>query len=79
MNGVWLIQGDKTTVSRMEMKDKVMARDYKVRVNFGGFIGAEEVYEVYATDEDDAIEQARELALDDCSFEIDEEDVEEED
>ena len=63
----------------MEMKDKVMARDYKVRVNFGGFIGAEEVYEVYATDEDDAIEQARELALDDCSFEIDEEDVEEED
>ena len=56
-----------------------MARDYKVRVNFGGFIGAEEVYEVYATDEDDAIEQARELALDDCSFEIDEEDVEEED
>ena len=29
-----------------------MARDYKVRVNFGGFIGAEEVYEVYATDEE---------------------------
>lgn len=56
-----------------------MARDYKVRVNFGGFIGAEEVYEVYATDEDDAIEQARELALDDCSFEIDEEDDEDED
>lgn len=56
-----------------------MARDYKVRVNFGGFIGVEEVYEVYATDEDDAIEQARELALEDCSFEIDEEDDEEED
>ncbi len=56
-----------------------MAKDYKVRVNFGGFIGAEEVYEVYATDEDDAIEQARELALEDCSFEIDEEDDEEED
>lgn len=50
-----------------------MAKDYKVRVNFGGFIGAEEVYEVYATDEDDAIEQARELALEDCSFEIDDE------
>ena len=56
-----------------------MARDYKVRVNFGGFIGVEEVYEIYATDEDDAIEQARELALEDCSFEIDEEDDEEED
>ena len=56
-----------------------MAKDYKVRVNFGGFIGAEEVYEVYGTDEDDAIEQARELALEDCSFEIDEEDDEEED
>ena len=56
-----------------------MARDYKARVNFGGFIGVEEVYEVYATDEDDAIEQARELALEDCSFEIDEEDDEEED
>ena len=56
-----------------------MARDYKVRVNFGGFIGAEEVYEVYAINEIDAIEQARELALDDCSFEIDEEDDEEED
>ena len=55
-----------------------MARDYKVRVNFGGFIGVEEVYEVYATDEDDAIEQARESALEDCSFEIDEEDDEEE-
>lgn len=61
------------------MEDKVIARDYKVRVNFGGFIGVEEVYEVYATDEDDAIEQARELALEDCSFEIDEEDDEEED
>ena len=56
-----------------------MARDYTVRVNFGGFIGVEEVCEVYATDEDDAIEQARELALEDCSFEIDEEDDEEED
>ena len=56
-----------------------MAKDYKVIVNFGGFIGVEEVYEVYATDEDDAIEQARELALEDCSFEIDEEDDEEED
>ena len=76
VNGV---KHNKTTVSRMEMEDKVMARDYKVRVNFGGFVGAEEVYEVYAINEYDAIEQARDLALDDCSFEIDEEDDEEED
>ena len=54
-----------------------MAKDYKVRVNFGGFIGCDEVYEVYADNEDDAIEQARELALEDCSFEIDEDEDEE--
>ena len=56
-----------------------MAKDYKVIVNFGGYIGADTTYEVYAEDEDDAIEQARELALDDCSFEIEDEDDEEED
>lgn len=56
-----------------------MAKYYKVAVNFGGFIGCDEVYEVYATDEDDAIEQARELALEDCRFEIDDEEDEEED
>lgn len=56
-----------------------MGKDYRVRVNFGGFIGCDEIYEVYATDEDDAIEQARELALEDCSFEIDDEENEEED
>lgn len=50
-----------------------MTKDYKVRVGFGGFIGAEEVYEVYAENEDEAIELARELALEDCSFEIDDE------
>lgn len=49
-----------------------MAKDYRVRVNFGGFIGCDEVYEVYAENEEDAIEQARELALEDCRFEIDE-------
>ena len=56
-----------------------MKKDYRVRVNFGGFIGCDEIYEVYATDEDDAIEQARELALEDCSFEIDEDDEDEDD
>lgn len=54
-----------------------MAKYYKVNVNFGGFVGCDEIYEVYADDEDDAIEQARELALEDCGFEIvDEEDGE---
>lgn len=56
-----------------------MAKDYKVKVNFGGYIGCETEYEVYADDEDDAIEQARELALDDCRFEIVEDDDEWED
>ncbi len=57
-----------------------MGKDYRVTVNFGGYIGCDTTYEVYADDEDDAIEQARELALEDCSFEIeDEEDDEEED
>lgn len=56
-----------------------MEKYYKVNVNFGGFIGCDETYEVYATDEEDAIEQARELALEDCSFEIDDEENEEED
>lgn len=48
-----------------------MAKYYKVNVNFGGYIGCDNTYEVYADDEDDAIEQARELALEDCSFEVD--------
>jgi hypothetical protein len=53
-----------------------MAKYYKVKVNFGGYIGCDETYKVYAEDEDDAREQAMELALDDCYFEIvnDEED-----
>lgn len=55
-----------------------MEKYYRVRVNFGGYIGCDTEYEVYAEDEDDAIEQARELAMEDCSFEIDDEDEEEE-
>ena len=54
-----------------------MAKEYRVTVNFGGYCGCDTTYEVYATDAEDAIEQARELALDDCSFEIDDEDEEE--
>ena len=56
-----------------------MAKDYKVLVNFGGYVGCETEYEVYADDEDDAIEQARNLALEDCSFEIVDDDEDEED
>ena len=54
-----------------------MAKYYKVNVNFGGYYGCDETYEVYAENEDDAIEQARELALDECSFEIDDEEDDE--
>jgi hypothetical protein len=54
-----------------------MARDYKVTVNFGGYIGCDITYEVYAENEEDAIEQARELVLDECNFEIDDDDDEE--
>lgn len=56
-----------------------MEKMYRVTVNFGGYIGCDTTYEVYAEDEDDAIEKARELALDDCSFEINDEENEEED
>lgn len=55
-----------------------MAKYYKVNVNFGGYIGCDNTYEVYADNEDDAIEQARELALEDCSFEVDDSDDEDE-
>lgn len=55
-----------------------MAKYYTVTVNFGGYIGCDITYEVYADDEDDAIEMARELALDDCNFEINEDNEEEE-
>lgn len=55
-----------------------MEKLYKVNVNFGGFYNCDEVYEVYAENEDDALEQARELALDDCSFEIADEEEDEE-
>ena len=50
-----------------------MAKNYTVKVGFGGYFGCETTYEVYAIDEENAIEQARELALDDCSFEIEDE------
>lgn len=56
-----------------------MAKYYKVRVNFGGYIGCESVYHVFADDEDDAINEAREMAMEDCSFEIEDYDEDEED
>lgn len=54
-------------------------KTYYVSVNFGGYVGADEVYEVEANNEEDAIEEAREMALDDCSFEIVDVEDEEED
>ena len=66
-------------VDDLERRMIKIAKYYNVTVNFGGYYGCDETYEVYATDEEDAIKQARELVLDDCSFEIeDEEDDEEE-
>ena len=64
-------------VDDLERRMIKMDKYYRVTVNFGGFIGCEETYEVYATDAEDAIEQAREMALDDCSFKIEDEDEEE--
>jgi len=63
---------------RMIKEKKNMAKDYTVRVNFGGFIGCDREYVVWAENEDDAIEQAREVAMEDCSFEIDDEEDEDE-
>ena len=54
-------------------------KTYYVSVNFGGYVGIDEVYEVEANNEEDAIEEAREMALDDCSFEIVDVEDEEED
>jgi len=48
----------------MEMKT------YTIVANFNGYIGCDTTYVVEATDEDDALEQAREMALDDLSLEI---------
>lgn len=43
--------------------------DYTVEVNFGGYIGADETYEITASDEDEAIQMALEEAKDDLSIE----------
>lgn len=43
---------------------------YKVNVNFAGFIGCDEVYEVYADSEAEALEEARRMAEDDLSIDI---------
>lgn len=41
---------------------------YTIEVNFGGFIGADEEYEVDAANEDDAIDEALEMAKDDLNI-----------
>lgn len=43
--------------------------EYKVQVNFGGFIGADVEYQVYADSEEDAIILAEEEAKDDLNVE----------
>ena len=56
-----------------------MAKYYTVTVNFAGFIGCDETYEVYADDEEDAKNQALELAQADLYCEIEEDEEEDED
>ena len=43
---------------------------YIVKVNFAGFIGCDEVYEVYADSEAEALEEARRVAEDELSIDI---------
>lgn len=45
------------------------ANDYEVTVNFGGYIGADEIYNVTATDEAEAFEKAIDFAKEDLSVE----------
>ena len=44
-------------------------KTYKVSIGFAGFIGAEQEYEVDATSEDEAREEALQMAYDDLSIE----------
>ena len=44
-------------------------KTYKVSVGFAGFIGIENEYEVDATSEDEAREEALQMAYDDLSIE----------
>ena len=37
--------------------------EWNVEINFGGYVGISEIYDVYADDEDEAEEQAKEEAL----------------
>lgn len=53
-------------------------KTYTIIANFNGYIGCDATYTVEATDKDDALEQAREMALDDLSLEIESIDDEEE-
>lgn len=44
-------------------------KTYKVSIGFAGFIGVENEYEVDATSEDEAREEALQMAYDDLSIE----------
>ena len=44
-------------------------RNFTAEVNYGGFVGADESYDILATDEDDAYDQALDLVRDDLSIE----------
>lgn len=45
-------------------------KTYTIEVNYNGFIGCTNTYTIEADSEDEAIELAREEAIDDLSFEV---------
>ena len=45
-------------------------KTYTVSVNFGGYIGCDEEYKVDASSEEEAMELAMNLAVDDLSVEV---------
>ena len=53
-------------------------KTYTVEVNFAGFVGCEEYYDIEAETPEEALEEARERAEEDLAYEIVEEEDEEE-
>ena len=54
---------------KRQVKASTEFNDYEVIVDFGGYIGGDEVYEVFAESRDDAESQALDLAKDDLTIE----------
>lgn len=63
----------------VEDVEEIDEGEYEVTVNFCTFIGVDEIYKVYAEDEDEAAEAGLEEASYDLSVEFDDADSEEDD